>query len=225
MADQQEQKRLAAEQAVARVSSGMILGLGSGSTAAVAVGLIGYKLRTGEIENIAGIPTSNQTRDLAQSHGIPLTTLEERPIVDLTIDGADEVDPAGNLVKGGGGALLWEKIVAAASRRYIIIVDKSKLVDRLGSGCAVPVEVMPFGWTTHLHAVRELGGEPNLRTDAEGKPWVTDGGHYILDCRFSGGLSDPVQVDRELRKRPGVVETGLFIGMSPEVIVGRAVRA
>ncbi len=219
---QHELKRRAAEEAAAHVRSGMVLGLGTGSTAALVVETIARKLGRGELADIRGIPTSGRTRDQASSLGIPLTTLEEHPAVDLTIDGADEVDPHGNLIKGGGGALLWEKIVAAASRQYIIVVDESKLVERLGRGFAVPVEVMPFGWGTHLEPMRALGGEPALRQGGGGEPYVTDGGHYIIDVTFPGGMDDPALVDRALRDRPGVVETGLFLGMQPRVIVGRA---
>ncbi len=214
-------KRIAAEQAVSHVESGMVLGLGTGSTAALAVEAIGRRLAAGELSDIVGIPTSTRTRDQAKSLGIPLTTLEDHPSVDVTIDGADQVDADGNLIKGGGGALLWEKIVAAATRRYVIVVDASKLVERLGLGFPVPVEVMPFGWKTHLSTMKELGGEPALRLDAAGAPYVTDGGHYIIDVTFPEGMDFPSRVDGVLRARPGVVETGLFLGMAPEVIVGR----
>lgn len=214
-------KRIAAEKAVARVESGMVLGLGTGSTAALAIEAIGRRLAAGELSGIVGIPTSKRTRDQAESLGIPLTTLEDHPVVDVTIDGADQVDPEGNLVKGGGGALLWEKIVAAATSLYIIVVDESKLVQRLGKGFPVPVEVMPFGWKTHLPAMRELGGEPELRSTDAGAPYVTDGGHYIIDVTFPDGLGDPEHADHVLLHRAGVVETGLFLGMAPEVIVGR----
>jgi ribose 5-phosphate isomerase A len=218
---QDDLKRLAAEQAVARVQSGMVLGLGTGSTSALAVDAIGRRLAAGELQNIVGIPTSTRTSDQAKSLGIPLTTLEQHPAVDLTIDGADQVDPDGNLIKGGGGALLWEKIVAAATRQYVIVVDASKLVDRLGLGFPVPVEVMPFGWKTHLPSMQDLGGEPSLRLDGSGAPYLTDGGHYIIDVTFPKGIDFPSRVDGVLRSRPGVVETGLFLGMAPEVIVGR----
>jgi len=218
---QDDLKRLAAEEAVSYVESGMVLGLGTGSTSALAVDAIGRKLAAGELRDIVGIPTSKRTREQAESLGIPLTTLEEHPAVDLTIDGADQVDPEGNLIKGGGGALLWEKIVAAATRKYVIVVDASKLVERLGLGFPVPVEVMPFGWRTHLSTMQELGGEPALRTGDAGAPYVTDGGHYIVDVSFPDGMDFPSRVDGVLRSRPGVVETGLFLGMAPEVIVGR----
>lgn len=216
----QELKRKAAEQAVARVESGTIVGLGTGSTAAFAVEAIGRKLASGELVNILGIPTSVRTRELARQVGIRLTTLEDHPNVDLTIDGADEVDRNGDLIKGHGGALLWEKIVAAASRRYVIIVDESKIVDRLGSTCAVPVEVIPFGWNTGFVTMEALGANAELRSE-DGEPFRTDEGHYIIDCHFQGGLSDPRRVDEALRALPGVVESGLFLGMRPEVIVGR----
>jgi ribose 5-phosphate isomerase A len=215
-------KRVAAELAVERIGSGTVVGLGTGSTAAFAVEAIGRKLTDGTLTNVTGIPTSRATLELANQCGIPLTTLNEHPAIDLTIDGADEVDPAGDLIKGGGGALLWEKIVAAATRDYVIVVDPSKLVDRLGVGFALPVEVMPFGWRTHTVAIRDLGAEPILREGADGEPFTTDGGHYILDCRFADGIEDPGPVERALIARPGVVETGLFLGMHPAVIVGKS---
>lgn len=221
MTTRSESKRRAAEEAVGHVRSSMVLGLGTGSTAALAVEAIGRRFARGELHDIVGIPTSTRTREQAAELGIPLTTLEEHPSVDLTIDGADEADPQGNLIKGGGGALLWEKIVAAATEHYIIVVDESKLVERLGVGFPVPVEVMPFGWATHLETMRALGGDPTLRRDTASEPYLTDGGHYIIDVAFRGGMDDPDRVDRALRSRPGVVETGLFLGMEPRVIVGR----
>lgn len=214
-------KRDAAVRAASLVESGMVIGLGTGSTAALAVEEIGRRLAAGEVERILGIPTSNRTDQLAEELGIPLTTLEEHPVVDLTIDGADEVDPAGNLIKGAGGALLWEKIVAAATERYVIVVDEGKLVEKLGTRYAVPIEVVTFGWRTHERRLSSLGGEPELRRGEDGAPYVTDEGHFILDCRFRGGLDEPHAVHGEIRSWPGVVETGLFLGMKPEVIVGR----
>ncbi|UCD25901.1 MAG: ribose 5-phosphate isomerase A [Gemmatimonadota bacterium] len=215
-------KRNAAEQAVERVASGMVIGLGTGSTAKYAVEAIGRKLKEGDLSDIVGIPTSIQTRDLATSLGIPLTTLNEHQAIDLTIDGADEIDPDGNLIKGGGGALLWEKIVAGASAKLCIVADESKLVDRLGESFPVPVEVVRFGWRTHEAQLREMGADPVLRPNAAGEPFVTDEGHYIIDCRFPGGIVDPHAVHDAIVGRPGVVETGLFLGMSPEVFVGRS---
>jgi len=209
----------AARRAVDLVRSGMVLGLGTGSTAKLAVDEIGHRLADGRLNDIVGVPTSEATERQAKSLGIPLATLAERPQLELTIDGADEVDPAGRLIKGGGGALLREKIVAAASRRLAIVVDRSKLVERLGAHFPVPVEVTPFGWTTHLEPIRALGGEPVLR-ERDGATYHTDGGNLILDVTFPGGLVDPERVAAELKARVGVVETGLFLGFHPEVIVG-----
>ncbi len=214
-------KKRAAEKAVELVVSGMIVGLGTGSTAAHAVSAIARKLESGELKDLLGIPTSAQTEKQARRLGVPLTTLEDHPEVDLTIDGADQVDPAGDLIKGGGGALLREKIVATASAKYAIVVDDSKLVTTLGDGFSLPVEVVPFGWKTSFRSVRDLGAEPVLRM-SNGDPFRTDEGHYIVDCSFDGGMSDPLAVDATLRALPVVVETGLFLGMNPEVIVGRA---
>ena len=213
-------KRAAALRAVELVRSGMVVGLGTGSTAWFAVQEIGRRLAANELRDIVGIPTSRATRDHAEAVGIRLGTLEDRPFVDLTIDGADEIDPKGNLIKGHGGALLWEKIVATASRKLVIVADPSKLVLRLGISRALPVEVATFGWGTHLAAIRDLGAEPGLRRTASGEPVRTDEGHCILDCQFPAGIEDPGAVERALRSRPGVVETGLFLGFKPEVIVG-----
>jgi ribose 5-phosphate isomerase A len=200
----------------------MVVGLGTGSTARFAVEGIARKLDQGELERVVGVPTSVQTRDHAASVGIPLTTLQEHPRLDLTIDGADEIDPAGNLIKGGGGALLWEKIVATASARLLIVADAGKLVDRLGRAFPLPIEVVTFGWSTHEQAIRDVGAEPVLRRGADGTPVRTDEGHYLLDCRFEHGIADVDAVNLALRQRPGVVETGLFLHMDPEVFVGRS---
>lgn len=215
-----EAKRRAALKAVALVRSGMIVGLGTGSTARFAVDEVGRRLQAGELRDIVAVPTSVATRDRARELGIPLATLEQRPSLDLTIDGADEVDPNGNLIKGHGGALLWEKIVAGASKKLVIVVDPGKLVERLGIKYALPVEVVRFGWKTHEAAIRELGAEPSLKRGPDGEPTSTDEGHYILHCVFPGGIGDPGAVDQALKRRPGVVETGLFLGFKPEVIVG-----
>jgi ribose 5-phosphate isomerase A len=214
-------KRDAAGRAAALVASGMAVGLGSGSTALLAVEAIARRVAEGSLADVVGIPTSRATADLALARGLALEDLERRPVVDLAIDGADEVAPDGGLLKGAGGALVREKIVARASRRFVVVVDESKRVSRLGRRHPLPVAVEPFGWTTHLDAVRGMGAEPVLRRDAAGRPYATDEGHFILDCRFPNGIADPEAVARELKSRPGVIDTGLFLGFSPELIVGR----
>ncbi len=214
-------KQLAAERGAELVESGMVLGLGSGSTATLAVQAIGRRLREGRLRNVIGVPSSNAIAAVARESGVPLTTLEEHPVLDLDLDGADEVDPNLNLIKGLGGALLWEKVVATASRRVVIFVDESKLVDRLGTKAPLPVEVIPFGWRTHIAFVESLGGKPERRTNPDGKPFVTDEGNYILHCRFDG-ISNPRDLDARLLTRAGVVGTGLFLGVAHEVIIGRA---
>jgi len=215
------QKRDAAARAADLVLPGMVVGLGSGSTALLAVDALARRLAAGSLQDIVGIPTSRATAEAARAAGIPLTDLERHPLVDLTIDGADEAAPGGNLLKGAGGALLREKVVALSSRRLVIVIDESKRVDRLGRRHPLPVVVAAFGWITHVAAVRGLGGEPVLRRDAAGAPYVTDDGNWILDCAFPGGIADPDAVQRMLKARAGVVETGLFLGLSPEMIVGR----
>lgn len=220
MSARDEQKRQAAERAVELVEDGMKLGLGTGSTARFVLEAIAARRRRGELTGIVGVPTSRATEDYALKLEIPLATLDTETHLDLTLDGADEVDPALDLIKGLGGALLWEKIVAAASDRVVIVVDESKLVERLGARSPVPVEVVPFGWRTLLDPLRAMGAEFELREKEDGTPFVTDGGHYILDCGFPGGMDDPAGIDAELRARPGVVETGLFLGMARAVVVG-----
>ncbi len=198
----------------------MGLGLGSGSTATLAVQAIGRRLREGSLRNIIGVPSSSAIAAVARESGVPLTTLDEHPVLDLDLDGADEVDPKLDLIKGLGGALLWEKVVAAASRRVVIFVDESKLVDRLGTKAPLPVEVIPFGWRTHLAFIESLGGKSELRTNPDGCPFVTDEGNYILHCRFDG-IADPAGLDAKLLARAGVVGTGLFLGIADQVIIGR----
>ncbi|MGI9039664.1 MAG: ribose 5-phosphate isomerase A [Gemmatimonadales bacterium] len=212
----------AARRAVDLVRSGMALGLGSGATAGAAVREIGRRLAEGRLSDISGVPTSNATRDLALEVGVPLTDLSANSRLDIAIDGADEVSPAGDLIKGYGGALLREKIVALNSRRLVIVVDQTKLVARLGERSAVPVEVVPFGWSTHLDFLRALGATPALRSrHGEAAPYETDDGHYIIDARFAGGIADPRSLAEALVGRAGIVETGLFLGMAPEIVVGR----
>ena len=218
---QDELKRQAAERAVELVEDGMKLGLGTGSTARLVLEAIAARRQQGELGDIVGVPTSTATRDHARELEIPLATLDEETHLDLTLDGADEVDPHLDLIKGLGGALLWEKIVASATDRLVIVVDESKLVERLGQRSPLPVEVVPFGWTTLVDPVRAMGGELELREgDAgDGAPFLTDGGHYIVDCTFPGGMQDASRIEEKLKAWPAVVETGLFLEMADTVVV------
>jgi ribose 5-phosphate isomerase A len=212
------EKRRAAEAAVAKISSGMVVGLGTGSTAALAVEAIGRRVREEGLK-ILGIPTSERTATQAKGLGIPLVDLGTHPRIDLTIDGADAVARGTlHLIKGLGGALLREKIVAAASSQMIVMVDKSKLDPAFGSLCPVPVEIIRFGWQATARPVSALGTEPALRLGGDGEPYVTDGGNLILDCRF-GAIADPAGLATALKQITGVVETGLFVGLATEVIV------
>lgn len=214
-------KRQAAAKALEFVRPGMRLGLGTGSTAKHFVDLLAERVRGGL--NIVGVPTSEATRAQAERLGVPLTTLDETPELDLTVDGADEFDPALQLIKGGGGALLREKIVASASGRMIVITDSSKRVERLGR-FPLPVEVAPFGLEATRRAVAAAlhsagcPGEMDLRKGADGAPFVTDGGHYILDCRL-GAIPDAERLAEQLLRVPGVMEHGLFLGLADAIIV------
>lgn len=216
-------KQRAAEQGASLVKSGMVLGLGSGTTATLVVQAIGRRLREGTLQNVIGVPSSSGIAAVARESGVPLTTLDEHPVLDLDLDGADEVDPHLHLIKGLGGALLWEKVVATASRQVVILADDTKLVDRLGQKAPLPVEVIPFGWRTHVPFIESLGGKPVLRTEADGRPFVTDEGNYILHCRFDE-MPDPVGLEARLLGRAGIVGTGLFLGVAHQVIIGRADR-
>jgi ribose 5-phosphate isomerase A len=220
---EEDPKRAAAERAVTGyVESGMVLGLGTGSTVSFGVRKVGELLASGELEDVRGVPTSEQTADLAREVGIPLLGLSEAG-PRLTIDGADEVGPGLALIKGLGGALLREKIVADASEGgLIVVVDESKLVDVLGQG-PLPVEVEPFGWEVTLEALKALGCEPELRMDHEDseRPYVTDGGNYTADCRFAS-IPDPVSLEDEIKRIPGALECGLFVGLARAVVVGRS---
>jgi ribose 5-phosphate isomerase A len=226
MHPEQSSKLQAAMHALTYIESGMIVGLGHGSTAILAVRGLAEKIVRGELSDIRGIPCSRQIEAEARRLGIPLTTLEDHPSIDLTFDGADEVDPALNLNKGGGGALLREKIVAQASRREIIVVDESKLSPALGTHWAVPVEIIPFGWRTQAAYLESLGAQVRLRPgdDAReqgGEPFRTDQGNLILDCNF-GPISDPVSLGARLDARTGIVAHGLFLGLATQVIVAGA---
>jgi len=216
-----ELKRRAAEQAVDFVESGMVVGLGEGSTAIYAIRRIGRLVAAGALTGILGVPCSRNVERTARALEIPLTTLDEHPVVDLTIDGADEVDPALNLIKGGGGALLREKMVAQASRREIIVVDQSKLVPALGTRWALPIEVLEFGWKAQARYLEGLGGRPALRLQAGGAPYRTDQGGFILDTHF-GPIADPWALAAQLDARAGIIGHGLFLGLATDVLVAGA---
>ncbi|HEV8678325.1 MAG TPA: ribose-5-phosphate isomerase RpiA [Stellaceae bacterium] len=214
--DRDRLKRAAAERAAEFVESGMVLGLGTGSTATFVIERLAERVAQGLA--VVAIPTSEHTAELARRLGIPLATLGEHPRLDLAIDGADEVERATlNLIKGHGGALLREKIVAAASERFIVVVDDEKLVDRLGERMALPVEVVQFGWQATAAALERLGAKPELR-QTDGRAFVTDGGNFILDCRL-GAIDRPGETERLINMTVGVVENGLFVGRSSAVIV------
>jgi ribose 5-phosphate isomerase A len=219
--DTTQLKRQAAERAVEFVQAGMVVGLGHGSTAIWATRRIAELLKRGQLKEIIGIPCSAQVEVEARQLGIPLTTLEAHPVIDITIDGADEVDPQFNLIKGGGGALLREKIVAQASQREIIIVDESKLVAMLGTKWAVPVEVIPFGSGSQLHYLEALGAGVKLRQNPDNTPFRTDQNNLIFDCNF-GLIADPAALAEKLKGRTGIVEHGLFIQLASDVIVADA---
>lgn len=217
--DREAQKRAAAERGVAEIEDGMVLGLGSGSTAELAIAALARRAAAGL--RVAGIATSERSAALARRLGVPLTSFAEHRRIDLTIDGADQVERGTlALVKGLGGALLREKIIASASRRMIIVVDESKLIDRLGDRTPLPVEIVRFGWETVMERLAGLEARPELRR-RNGEAFVTDNGNYIADCRFSF-IADPAQLEARLAAIVGVVESGLFVGLASKIIVGSA---
>jgi ribose 5-phosphate isomerase A len=211
-------KKSAAEKAVEQVKSGMVLGLGTGTSAKYAIMKIGQLWQAGVLTDIVGIPTSEGSAALARDYDIPLATLDEYPVVDLAIDGADEIDPDLNLIKGLGGALLREKMIELVARHFIVIADGSKLVDRLGTLAPVPVEVVRFCWKAQARWLAGLGCTPVLR-GGEAEPYVTDNGNYILDCRFANGIDNPAAGAAALKNHPGIVEHGLFLDLAHESIV------
>jgi ribose 5-phosphate isomerase A len=220
LSQRDELKRAAAYRAIEYVENGMVVGLGTGSTAYFVVEGLGERVK--QDLKITGIPTSERTATQARSLGIPLATFAEHQHIDLTIDGADEVERGSlNLIKGLGGALLREKIVAASSKRLVIVVDQEKLVDQLGDHTPVPVETVQFGWQATAARLVELGAEPVLRHAHEDHPFITDGGNYTLDCRF-GRIADAKALERQIISIVGVVDCGLFIGRASAVIVAAA---
>lgn len=214
-----EGKRRAAIRAADYLRDGMVVGLGTGSTVRYLLEEIGARRTRGELMRIVGVPTSDDTSRRARALGIPLGSLEDHPAIDLTIDGADEVDSRLDLIKGLGGALLREKVVASVSRELVIIVDESKLVTRLGTRGPLPVEVDAFAAPVVRPFLTGLGAQPTLRLSASGEPYRTDGGNLILDCRFPDGIEDAGALESALASRPGILESGLFVGMADRVVV------
>ncbi len=212
-------KQQAASRALAYVRSGMALGLGTGTTTACFVEMLGEQLKTGALREIVGVPTSARTAAQARVLAIPLTTLAERPRLDLAVDGADEVDSDLNLIKGLGRALLREKIVAIHAERFLVIVDASKLVSRLGTRGPLPVEILPFEADAHVRWLNSLGCRAELWLEEDGSPAVTDNDNYLARCWFPEGIDDSYNLARELADRPGIVEHGLFLDMATAVIV------
>ncbi len=212
-------KEVAGIEAAKFVQDGMTLGLGTGSTVHFALVRIAERIREEGLA-VRGVPTSVDTEKKSLEFGIPLTTLEEVSRIDLTIDGADEIDGEFNMIKGGGGALLREKVVASITEKTVIVVGRNKVVERLGTTFMLPVEVAPFAQPVISRAIREIGGEPLQRTLDGGDPYLTDNQNRILDCRFDGGIEDARALEKRLASLPGVVESGLFIGLAHVMIVG-----
>jgi ribose 5-phosphate isomerase A len=219
---QDQLKAAAAARAADLVTSGTVIGLGTGSTVRPFLSLLGARLADGTLRDVVGVPTSEDTAARCRDLGIPTATLDDQPRLALAVDGADEVGPGLDLINGLGGALLREKLVARAARRFVVVADASKRVRRLGTRSPVPVEVVPFGWSTHLPFFERLGAVPALRRTADGEPYRTDGGHYIVDCRFPKGIPDPRALARVLAARPGIVEDGLFLRMAHEAFIAAA---
>ncbi len=215
-------KQQAARQALAYVQNDMVLGLGTGSTTAYFIDLLGTAVKQGDLRGIVGVPTSEVTAVRANELGIPLTTLQQSPDLDLAVDGADEVDPCLNLIKGLGKALLREKVVEIHARQFVVIVDDSKLVQRLGTRGALPVEIVQFEALTTIRWLQTLGCRAELWSDENEAPFITDNGNYLARCWFPHGIADPQQLAMKLSTRPGVVEHGLFLSMATTVIVAGA---
>ncbi len=214
-------KMQSAKEAVSHIKSGMVVGLGTGSTVKYALEFLGKMIRDGELKDIVGIPSSRETEKISIEQGIPLGDLKEYSEIDVTVDGADEVDNDLNLIKGGGGALLREKIIAQASKRNIIIVDETKITERLGTRFYLPVEVIPFGYGTEERFLKSIGAHVKLRLKEDSTPFETDQGNYILECNL-GPIEDIEGLSNILDARAGIMAHGLFIGLATDVIVSGA---
>ncbi|PAX51409.1 ribose-5-phosphate isomerase RpiA [Brunnivagina elsteri] len=209
--------------AAALVKSNSVVGLGTGSTTAYAIQYIGERLKSGELKDIVGVPTSFQAEVLAKQYGIPLTTLDAIAHIDIAIDGADEVDPQKNLIKGGGAAHTREKVVDYLANQFIVVIDAGKLVDKLGSSFAVPVEVIPMAMTPVMNAIKKLGGKPELRMGVrKAGPVITDQGNMVIDVRFDD-IPDPVNLEKTLNNIPGVLENGIFVNCADIVLIGEVI--
>lgn len=206
-----------------RVQSNSIVGLGTGSTTAYAIQYIGERLQKGELTNIVGVPTSFQAEVLAKKYGIPLTTLDAITHIDVAIDGADEVDPHKNLIKGGGAAHTREKVVDSLANQFIVVVDSGKLVDKLGSTFLLPVEVIPMAVTPVMNKLEKLGGKPELRMGIKkAGPVVTDQGNLVIDVKFDS-IDNPAELEKTINNMPGVLENGLFVGVADVILVGEII--
>jgi ribose 5-phosphate isomerase A len=213
-------KQQVGKAAADRVKSGTIVGLGTGSTTAYAIQFLGDRLKSGAISDIQGIPTSFQAEVLAKQYGIPLTTLDAVDRIDIAIDGADEVDPQKNLIKGGGAAHTREKVVDSLADQFIVVVDSGKLVSRLGESFLLPVEVIPMAMTPVMRAIAKLGGKPELRMGVKkAGPVITDQGNMVIDVKFDA-IDNPGELEKTLNNLPGVLENGLFVGVADVVLVG-----
>ncbi len=218
---QTQMKKAVAQAAVDQIDNGMILGLGSGSTAALMIEALGHKIKTGEIKDVVGIPTSFQGEVLAGDLGIPLTSLSAVSKIDLAIDGADEVDPNFQLIKGGGACHVQEKLVASLAEKFLVVVDSSKLVKKLNLDFKLPVEVIPAAWKQVRKSLEDFGGMGELRmAQKKAGPVVTDQGNLILDLIFKNGIDQPKALESQINNIPGVLENGLFVNLTDKVLVG-----
>ena len=219
---QNQMKQAVAQAAVDQIQNGMILGLGSGSTAALMIEALALKIKSGEIKNVVGVTTSFQGEVLASELGIPLTSLSSVSEIDLAIDGADEVDPKFQLIKGGGACHVQEKLVAALAKKFIVVVDSTKIVEKLNLDFKLPVEVLPSAWKQVLKTLEKFGGVGNLRmAQKKAGPVVTDQGNLILDLTFSDGIKQPQILESQINNIPGVLENGLFVNLTNQVLVGK----
>jgi ribose 5-phosphate isomerase A len=226
MSDLQDRmKQAVAAAATEQIQSGMVVGLGSGSTAALMIQALGAKLKSGELTDVVGVTTSFQGEVLAAELGIPLKSLNAIERIDLAIDGADEVDPAFQLIKGGGACHVQEKLVAVRAERFVVVVDSTKLVDTLNLGFLLPVEVLPGAWRQVQAQLAVMAGTANLRMAVKkAGPVVTDQGNLVLDVKFAGGISDPAALEAAINNLPGVLENGLFVDVTDQVLVGEIVE-